>query len=88
MINIAGWEQVATLVKTRGKRIQDTYRIYVNELGWCKGRSDKTGVSKVFSSLNELNDKVNALYQNRYSLDTGALPERVVSQYAAYTEEI
>ena len=88
-MNIAGWVQVATFTKftTKGK-LKDTFRIYLNPLGWCKGRSDKTGKDFYFDSLSLLHKKIEGLKQVRYKLASGEVPSKVISRYAAYTEDI
>ena len=87
-MNIAGWVEVATYQKVRNSKIRDTFRIFMNELGWCKGHSDKTGKDFYFESLSALTSKIEALEKIRYQLHTGQLPEKIVSRYAAFTEEI
>lgn len=87
-MNIAGWVEVATYQKVRNSKIRDTFRVFVNELGWCKGHSDKTGKDFYFESLSSLIRKVEALEKIRYKLHTGELPDTVVSRYAVYTEDI
>ena len=87
-MNIAGWVEVATFQKDKQGKIRDTFRIYVNELGWCKGHSDKTGKDWHFQSLSSLVTKVEALKKLRFKLISGELPGKVISQYAIDTEEI
>ena len=87
-MNIAGWVEVATYQKVRNSKIRDTFRVFVNELGWCKGRSDKSGKDFYFESLSALHQKIEALRKIRYQLTSGELPSKVVSRYAIDTEEI
>lgn len=81
-ISIAGWQEVATLTKTRNKKLRDTFRIFINPLGWVKGHSDKTGKDVYFENLDALLAKVDALKKIRYQLATGSLPSVVVSRFA------
>ena len=82
-ISIAGWKQVATYTKTKNKKLRDTFRIFVNQLGWCKGHSDKTGKDFYFESLDALLTKVEALKKIRFHLATGSLPTEVVNRFSA-----
>ena len=52
------WTEVATYTKTRKGKLRDTYRIYVNSLGWVKGHSDKHGKSVIFKSLEEMQQRM------------------------------
>ena len=76
------WTEVCSYTKTRNGKLRDTYRIYVNSLGWVKGHSDKNGKAQVFKSIEELNAKIAGLLQIRFHLATGELPTVVVNQYA------
>jgi hypothetical protein len=87
-MNTAGWEEICTFTKYRNGKLRDTFRIYTNELDWCKGHSDKTGKDFYFESQSSLNKKLEGLQKIRYSLASGELPKRIVSRYAAFTEEI
>lgn len=75
------WTEVATYTKSRKGKIRDTYRIYVNSLGWVKGHSDKHGKAVIFKSLEEMQQKISNLLAIRFHLTTGAPPTEVVSQY-------
>ena len=75
------WTEVATYTKSRKGKIRDTYRIYVNSLGWVKGHSDKHGKAVIFKSLAEMQQKIRSLLAIRFHLATGSPPRVVVSQY-------
>lgn len=81
-ISIAGWTEVATYTKVRNQKLRDTFRVFVNPLGWVKGHSDKSGKDFHFKTIDELLDKIEALHKIRYRLATGELPTEVVNQYA------
>ena len=87
-MKISGWTEVATFTKTKNGKLRDTFRVFVNELGWCKGRDDKRGRDYYFHSLDEMLAKIESLKKIRYVRATGELPKSVISQYAAFTEEI
>ena len=87
-MNFAGWTEVATFTKTRNQKLRDTFRIFTNELAWVKSHQDKTGKDVVYASLSQLEQKIEALKAIRFVHATGEVPKRVVSQYAAFTEEI
>ena len=87
-MNIAGWEEVCTFTKTRNRKLRDTFRIYINELGWCKAHSDKHGKDYYFESKNALDDKLAGLRQVNYIMASGDIPVKIISRYAAFIEEI
>ena len=74
------WTEVCTFTKTRNKKLRDTFRVFVNELGWCKCHQDKTGKDFYFDSLADLLNKIEALRKIRYVQATGELPAVVVSR--------
>ena len=81
-ISVAGWTEVATFTKVRNQKLRDTFRVFVNPLGWVKGHSDKSGKDNYFNTIDELLDKIEALQKIRYRLATGELPTEVVNRYA------
>ena len=76
------WTEVCTFTKTRKGKLRDTFRVFINELGWCKCHSDKHGKDYYFNSLDDLLVKVQALKSIRFVLATGELPTAVVSRFA------
>ena len=76
------WTEVCTLTKTRKGKLRDTFRIFMNELHWCKCHSDKTGKDFYFNSLDDLLVKVQALRNIRFVLATGKLPTAITNRYA------
>ena len=74
------WTEVCTFTKTRNKKLRDTFRVFINELGWCKCHQDKTGKDFYFDSLADLLNKIEALRKIRYVHATGELPAVVVSR--------
>ena len=81
-ISVAGWTEVATFTKVRNQKLRDTFRVFINPLGWVKGHSDKSGKDNYFNTIDELLDKIEALHKIRYRLATGELPTEVVNRYA------
>lgn len=76
------WTEVCTFTKKRKGVLRDTFRISVNELGWCKCHSDKTGKDFFFNSLDELLVKIEALRKIRFVLASGELPTAINSRFA------
>ncbi len=78
------WTEVATyrkyFRKSKQLKIWDTFRVYVNSLGWVKSHSDKTGKTVYYKSVEELQDRIKALHKIKYSLISGELPATVVAQ--------
>lgn len=88
-MNIGGWTEVAAFTKHRRTgKLRDTFRIYTNELGWCKGRCDEKGKDFPFESVAALHKKIETLKSLNYQHKHGELPTAVVSRYAIDTEDI
>ena len=74
--------------KKKGLKITKGITIWTNPLGWCKARTDK-GIDKWFKSMNELQAYIEERLLKNYEIDGPLImPERVVSYYQIYTEEI
>ena len=75
------WTEVSTYTKhTRGK-LRDTFRVFVNQLGWCKCHQDKTGKDFYFDSVDALLTKIEALKKIRFVHATGELPTTICGRF-------
>ena len=89
MLDSSGWIQVATFTKHNRKgKLRDTFRVYTNELCWCKGRSDQSGRDFLFNSHFALSTKATQLVDSGYELASGELPLRVVGQYSTSADYV
>ena len=74
--------------KKKGLKVTKAFTIWINEFGWCKARSD-TGIDLWFKTLADLEKFIEARKEQRYKIEGELnMPEKVVSRYSAYTEEI
>ena len=74
------WTEVCTFTKRRNGKLRDTFRVFINQLGWCKCHQDKTGKDFYFNTVEDLLVKVDALKKIRFTKATGELPTAVVSR--------
>lgn len=75
------WTEVCTYTKTRNRKLRDTFRVFINELGWCKCHQDKTGKDFYFDSVDALLVKIQALKKISFVHSTGELPSVITSRY-------
>ncbi len=80
-ISIAGWTEVASFTKTRRGKLRDTFRVFTNDLSWCKCHQDKTGKDFYFDSVEELLIKIDALKCINFVSATGELPTNIVGRF-------
>ena len=79
---------VCRLVKQIDGKVIEECTISTNEFGWCKSRTS-TGEDKWFKSKSELTDYIEAKLRLDFEFEGKLnLPEKVVSRYAAFTEDI
>ena len=73
------WEEVAVYNKISFGRTYDTFRVYTNDLGQVKGRSDRQGQEFYFKDRESLRSKIKSLRKLKFQLRSGELPKKVVS---------
>ena len=88
-MNYAGWNEIGKLTKhRRSGKLRDTFRIYVNNLSWCKGRRDETGKEFWFDSAEELQTKLASLEALNYKASEELkLPTEIISHFATEEDE-
>ena len=74
------WTEVCTFTKISKGKLRDTFRVFVNQLGWCKCHQDKTGKDFHFNTVEDLLEKIDKLKAIRFTHATGELPASVVSR--------
>ena len=81
----AGWDEVGTLTKHNRKgKLRDTFRIFQNQFGWCKGRRDETGKEFWFNSEEELQTKLDSLLQLNYKVASEInIANEITSRFSA-----
>ena len=75
------WTEVCTFTKTKNGKLRDTFRVTINQLGWCKCHQDKSGKDFFFNSVDELLVKIQALKKIRFVHATGELPAAITNRY-------
>ena len=73
------WTEVAVFKKMSLGRTYDTFRIYVNEHGCVKGRSERQGTDCHFKDRESMRNKIKSLKKFKFSLRSGEIPKKVVS---------